>query len=65
MQVLWGPTEELEACGRHFLHRIQRRCGGTSTVVVYKTEEACPSKFADQPEHWQVSTRCRPASFNI
>ena len=46
-EALWGHHFLLGECVEHFFSTLARSCQSTSTVLMYKTEEAAAGKRQD------------------
>ncbi|EKX54391.1 hypothetical protein GUITHDRAFT_132135 [Guillardia theta CCMP2712] len=56
-EVLWGQYHLLEECLYHFFSTLHPPCHNSSTLLVFKTEEAAPAKREDQLELWQAKVQ--------
>ena len=53
-EALWGHYFLLPCCLKAYLSALTAACQGSSTKLVYKTEEAAPGKREDAAEMWPV-----------
>lgn len=51
-EALWGHYFLLPSCLKAYLQALTAACRGSSTLLVYKTEEAAPGKREDAAEMW-------------